>query len=85
VLKYFITLYNRVILNPYPTIKINELSISICKEYKKKKKKDHHTKELFGENDDSKKPKLIPKPLCKKSHIYTHKDDELENSNQCKL
>jgi len=37
---------------------------------------------LFGENDDNQKPKLISKPLCKKSHIYTHKDDELENSNQ---
>jgi len=52
----------------------------LCKQYKRNE--DHHTKELFGENDDNQKPKLVPKPLCKKSHIYTPKDDELEISNQ---
>jgi len=52
----------------------------ICKQYKINK--DHHTKELFGKNEDNQKPKHILKPLCKKSHIYTHKDHELENNNQ---
>jgi len=55
----------------------------LCKQYKWNE--GHHTKELFGENVDNQKPKLIPKPLCKKLHIYTHKDDELENRNQYKL
>jgi len=46
----------------------------LCKQYKRNE--DHDTKELFGENDDNQKPKFIPKSLCKKSHIYTHKDDD---------